>query len=83
MSALPDFVEEGLKKICRISKVPMEKVRGDYLEIFNDAFIQNDEQFTTDEERHTYSIAVLHSRFIARPRPHATPDRFGGSTNDS
>lgn len=65
--ALPDFVNEGIAKICRMTETDKEEVRRDYLELFNDPFIQNDEQFTTDEERHTYSIAVLHSRYIARP----------------
>ena len=67
MSSLPSFVEEGLEKICRISEAPKQEVRRDYLALYNDPFIQNDDQFTTDEERHTYSIAVLHSRYIARP----------------
>ena len=65
--ALPDFVNEGIEKICQTTETSKDEVRRDYLDLFNDPFIQNDEQFTTDKERHTYSIAVLHSRYIARP----------------
>jgi len=65
--ALPDFVEEGIKKICKRTEIPDEEVRRDYLALYNDDFVQKDEQFSTDKERHTYSLAVLHMRFISRP----------------
>ena len=66
-ATLPDFVEEGIKKICKRAEIPDEEVRRDYLALYNDDFVQKDEQFSTDEERHTYSLAVLHMRFISRP----------------
>ena len=64
---LPDFVDEGLKKICRISETPMEEVHRDYMELLNDDFVQKDPQFESDEDRYQYSLGVLHSRYVARP----------------
>lgn len=64
---LPDFVEEGIKKICRISEAPIEEVRRDFMELYNDDFVQKDPQFESDDDRQRYSIGVLHSRYVARP----------------
>jgi len=67
MSSLPPFVEEGLLKVCKASETSWDEVHRDYLDLFNDPFIQGDDQFKTDEERHLYAVAVLHSRYVARP----------------
>lgn len=67
MSALPDFVEEGIAKISKRTEISEDEVRREYLELYNDDFVQLDEQFGSDQERHTYSLAVLWMRFISRP----------------
>jgi len=67
MSSLPPFVEEGLLKICKASEAPWEEVQKDFMELYNDDFIQNDPQFESDKDRYEYSVAVLHSRYVARP----------------
>lgn len=67
MSSLPKFVEEGLLKICKISEAPYEEVHKAFVELYNDDFVQKDPQFQSDQDRHEYSIQVLHTRYVARP----------------
>lgn len=67
MSSLPDFVKERILKIEERTKIGVEEIQKDYEEIFNDAFIQEDPQFQTDEERHTYAVMILWTRYVARP----------------
>jgi len=63
----PDFVLDRFKRISQRTEIPLDEIRRDYDEIFNDPFIQKDEQFKTDEERHRYAVAVLWTRYVARP----------------
>jgi len=65
--SLPDFVEERISKIQERTQISADEIRRDYNEIFQDPFIQDDPQFTSDEERHRYAVAVLWTRYISRP----------------
>lgn len=64
---LPEFVEEGLLKICKISEAPYEEVHKAFLELYQDDFVQKDPQFQSDKDRYQYSLQVLHTRYVARP----------------
>jgi len=63
---IPDFVQERIKQIKERTGINIDEITGSYLEIFNDDFVQKDEQFQTDEERHGYANAVLWSMYVAR-----------------
>jgi len=64
---LPSFVLEKIRTICERSEFSEEEIKKDYLEIFQNPFIQQDPQFTSDEERHRYASAVLWTRYVSRP----------------
>ena len=64
MSTLPDFVEERIDKLSDETKVNTDTLHREYNEIFSDPFIQNDPQFVTDSQRHSFTLQVL----IARTR---------------
>ena len=63
---LPDFVERRIQEINQKTGISINELKKEYLEIFNDPFVQDDEQLTTDEERHKYCVAVLKGRYLAR-----------------
>lgn len=65
MNNLPGFIEKYIKKLSDETKVHAHKIRTEYEKIFADPFIQQDEQFTTEKQRHIFAIKVL----IARNRP--------------
>lgn len=65
--SLPTFVDEKIRAIYRRTEISREEITRDYTEIFEDPFIQEDPQFTTDEERHRYAVAVLWTRYVSRP----------------
>jgi len=62
MSTLPDFVEKYINKLSTETKVSADILRLEYVEIFSDPFIQNDPQFVTDTQRHSFTIKVLITR---------------------
>jgi len=64
---LPDFVLQRIQLISQKTGISVKEITGEYLEIFRDPFIQEDPQFTSDEERHRYAAAVLRARDFARP----------------
>lgn len=64
---LPKAVLEKITQIQQSTKIPREEITKDYLDIYRDPFIQEDKQFTSDEERHRYAMAVLHTRYVSRP----------------
>lgn len=65
--SLPSFVEDKILDINKRTEISIDEIRRDFKEIFNDPFIQDDPQFTSDEERHRYAIAVLWTRYVSRP----------------
>jgi len=69
---LPDFVQDRIKKIVERTKISVDEVKKDYMEIFNDDFTQNDPQFVTDLQRHSFTIMVLIARTRIR-RPQGEP----------
>jgi len=42
------------------------------MEFYQSDFVQNDKQFTTEEERHGYTAQVIYTRYVSRPpvKPH-------------
>lgn len=67
MGMHPEFVDKKVEEISRRTEIDGAEIQKEYDELFNDPFIQEDSQFTTDEERHRYAIAVLWTRYIGRP----------------
>jgi hypothetical protein len=64
---IQQFVENKIEEIHAISNVSVDDLRLEYKTIFDDPFIQHDDQFKTDEERHRYAIATLWARYVGRP----------------
>jgi len=64
---LPEFVVERIVAISKRTEISVEDVTKEYIELFNDPFIQEDKQFQTDKERHIYANAVIWTRFVNRP----------------
>lgn len=64
---LPSFVKEKIDSIHQRTEISVEEIEKDYREIREDPFIVQDEQFSTDEERHRYAVAVLWTRYVSRP----------------
>jgi len=73
MSKLPDFVKERINQIIRRTGKDAVEIRRDYDDIFNEDFIQLDEQFRTDEDRHRYCIMILWVRWVSRPIARKSP----------
>lgn len=67
MGVHPEYVVKKFAEISRRTKIDGAEIQRGYEELFNDPFIQQDPQFTTDEERHRYAVAVLWTRYISRP----------------
>lgn len=67
MGMHPEAVTKRVEEISRRTEIDEAEILREYEELFNDPFIQEDPQFTTDEERHQYAIAVLWTRYISRP----------------
>jgi len=65
MSSYPDFVLERINKLSEETKISASTLRSEYSEIFPDEFVQQDEQFKTEKQRHVFALKVL----IARTRP--------------
>lgn len=66
MSTRPKFVEEKIEKISRRTEVDKADLDKEYEELFNDAFVQEDPQFSNDEERHIFAIEVLWARYTTK-----------------
>jgi hypothetical protein len=64
---LPESVMKRIDEISQRTGISQEEINREYEELFNDPFIQQDPQFSTDEERHRYAIAVLWTRYVSRP----------------
>jgi hypothetical protein len=64
---LPPFVQQRLQAIHQHTGVPIEDIIKDYWEFRNSEFVLKDAQFVSDEDRDRYVVAVLWSRYVARP----------------
>ena len=62
----PDFVSKKLEEISKRTETDIEEVKKEYEKFFNSDFIQGDEQFTNDEDRHQYAKNVFWTRYILR-----------------
>lgn len=67
MTEYPEFVTEKIESISQRTEIDKREIAKEYEELFNDPFIREDPQFTTDEERHRYAVAVLWTRYVSRP----------------
>lgn len=67
MTEYPQFVTEKIESISKRTEINQAEIAKEYEELFNDPFIREDPQFTTDEERHRYAVAVLWTRYVSRP----------------
>lgn len=56
---VPKKVEETIDKISQSTGISKETLISEYQRIFNDPFVQTNECFETDEEKHEYSILIL------------------------
>lgn len=77
----PEFVTTKIREISRRTELSEAEIVQEYEELFRDPFIHEDPQFTNDEERHRYAVAVLWTRYTTRPpvKPHETiPIGFSG-----
>jgi len=63
---LPTYVLEKISEISQKTGISVDELKKEYLEIYNDPFVQDDEQFESDKERHRYCVAVLKGRYLAR-----------------
>lgn len=68
---LPENVVQTLEKIAKKTNTDIKTLEQDYEEIFNDDFVQKDEQFKDDEDRRTYVLGRLHTTYISRPKVEA------------
>jgi hypothetical protein len=64
MISLPDFVVKQIDQISKRTNVGIDSIRRDYEAIFADVFIQQDEMFKSDRERHSFAIKILWIRYI-------------------
>ncbi|GAH98840.1 unnamed protein product [marine sediment metagenome] len=67
MIELPSHIEERISAISARTGINEGDITKDYEELFNDPSIQSDEQFSSDEDRHSYAIGVLWTRYVLRP----------------
>lgn len=51
-----------LEKLGKRNEISLENLKKEYLELFQSDFIQNDESFTDDIDRHRYTMGVLTSK---------------------
>lgn len=64
---LPDFVTKKIEEISSRTEISPQEITKDYLDLFQDPFIQEDQSFKTDHDRHSYASMVLWTRYISRP----------------
>ncbi len=67
MENYPEDVSKKIKDISRRSEVGEPELKEEYDKLFNDPWVQEDEQFKTDSERHNFAINVLWSRYMSKP----------------
>lgn len=67
MIELPSHIEERIAAISARTGISEGDITKDYEELFSDPNIQSDEQFSSDEDRHSYAIGVLWTRYVLRP----------------
>jgi len=64
---LPDFVNEKINQVQQRTNISKEDITKDYLAIYTSDFIQKDDQFKSDEERHRYASSVMTTRYLVKP----------------
>jgi len=64
MISLPDFVVKQIDQISRRTNISADDIRRDYEAIFEDVFIQQDEMFISDRERHSFAMKILWIRYV-------------------
>lgn len=67
MVELPKYVIDKIEELSRKYKIEKDKLISEYMDIFNDPFVQTDPQFKTDDDRHGYASRVLWIRIAAQP----------------
>jgi len=67
MVEYPENVLKKLEQIANKGSTSLEDIKKKYEEFFNDDFIQQDEQFADDADRHQYCIQVFWNKYILRP----------------
>lgn len=56
---IPDFVQEEFEEIKKEYNQPISDIRRQYKDIYNTDWIQEDDQFDSDKDRHSYCIRRL------------------------
>jgi len=64
---LPEFVINKIRELSAKTNESMEELVKQYWEIYNDPWIQSDDQFKTDEDRHAYAVRVLWVKIVSQP----------------
>lgn len=64
---VPQFVSDKISAIQQRTGVDRQEIISDFLQIFQDPFVRDDNQFSTDESRYRYSLMVLWNNYINRP----------------
>lgn len=64
---IPKTILEKIRNVNERTGIDIEELKKDYIERFSSDFIQTDEQFTSDEQRHKHVIMTLWRNYIARP----------------
>jgi len=64
---LPAEIEQKLREISSKTGIDYDFIRQDYLRAFLDPFVQEDESFSSDEERHAFCIKIIMKNYLLRP----------------
>lgn len=63
---LPKFVKDSLQNLCQHQGLSFEQVKKGTLEFFNSDLVTKDLQFSANEAKWRYTLACMHTRYMAR-----------------